>query len=195
MKTLNDLTGKTFGSWKVIKRAKNRSKSDHHAYWLCKCECGRISTVRGSALVTGQSISCGCSRGTHNMTNTRLFNIWQNIRGRTKNPNNQDYKDYGGRGIKICPEWDNDFMNFYNWAIENDYSDNLSIDRIDVNGNYEPSNCRWATPIQQGRNKRNNLLITYKNETHCLSEWEEILGIDRRTLSNRFKRGVDLCKP
>lgn len=89
--------------------------------------------------------------------------------------NAKSYKHYGGRGITVCEEWRNSFEAFYEWAMANGYSDSLTLDRIDVNGNYEPSNCRWATMKEQNNNKRNNRNITYKGETHTLAQWIEIL--------------------
>lgn len=97
------------------------------------------------------------------------------------------YGDYGGRGIKVCDEWRDDFMNFYNWSMNNNYNDNLTIDRIDVDGDYEPLNCRWVTSKENGRNKRNNKNYTINGETHCLSEWCEILGLNYRTVQGRLR--------
>ena len=96
------------------------------------------------------------------------------------------YMDYGGRGITVCKEWLDSFQAFYDWAMANGYADDLTIDRIDVDGNYEPSNCRWATRKQQGNNKRSNVLITYGEETHTLAEWAEKVGIKRTTLVSRL---------
>ena len=106
---------------------------------------------------------------------------------RCENENIERYDIYGGRGIEVCKEWKEDFLNFYNWAINNGYKDNLSIDRIDVNGNYEPNNCRWATAKEQARNMRTNVNLTYNGETHCISEWAEITGIKASTIRYRIK--------
>ena len=122
------------------------------------------------------------------MTNTRLFRIWQNIITRCTNINCSEFNIYGGRGITICDDWKNDFIAFKDWAINNGYSDNLSIDRIDVNGNYEPSNCRWADRKTQARNTRVNHFYTYKGETKTIAEWAEIKGIKYKCLWNRIKR-------
>lgn len=118
--------------------------------------------------------------------NARLYNIWRNMKQRCYNKNHAKYKNYGGRGIQVCDEWRTDFMLFYNWAINNGYKDNLTIDRIDVNGNYEPDNCRWATPKQQSRNTTKNRYYTINNETHCLSEWCEILNLNYKTIYARI---------
>lgn len=102
---------------------------------------------------------------------------------------NHDYKNYGARGIAVCDEWRNDFMAFYNWSMANGYNDTLTIDRIDVNGNYEPNNCRWCNMKQQARNRRNNIYFTYNGETHCLTDWCEILGLNRKTIYERLRHG------
>ena len=111
------------------------------------------------------------------------------MRQRCKNKNVPEYKRYGERGIAVCDEWENSFESFYVWAINNGYADNLSIDRIDVNGNYEPSNCRWATPSEQARNKRDNHLLEYKGEKKMLIEWSEILGFNYRMVKSRLQSG------
>lgn len=122
----------------------------------------------------------------------RIYKLWSHLKDRCYCKNNKDYKHYGNRGITICESWKHNFINFYSWALSNGYSDNLSIDRIDVNGNYEPDNCRWVTAKQQARNRRNNKFITYNGETHCISEWAEIIGIERKCLEYRVRKWNDL---
>ena len=111
------------------------------------------------------------------------------MKSRCYTESNSDYKDYGGRGISICDEWLNDFVSFYNWSMNNSYSDGLSIDRIDVNGNYEPSNCRWATNKEQANNKRTNMFCTINGETKTLKEWSEERGIIYNTVRHRLALG------
>lgn len=129
---------------------------------------------------------------------TRLHRIWVGLRSRCNSPTNPDYPRYGGRGISVSQEWDT-YVNFKEWAMKNGYSDELSIDRIDVNGNYEPSNCRWTTTSEQAINRRNNHFITYNGETHTVSEWASILGISEATLHSRLRAGMNedeaLTKP
>ena len=166
-------------------------------YYLCSCDCGKTNIVEKSHLKSGIVQSCGCLREErlvnackkHGMKHTRIYDMWANIKSRCFNEKDPCFKHYGGRGISMCKEWENDFTAFYNWAMDNGYKDSLSIDRINNNGNYNPSNCRFATKIEQGRNRRTNRLITYKGKTHCISEWAEMLGINQSTLYYRFRRG------
>lgn len=161
MGKFKDLTGQKFGKLIVIKKV---SKDKYgHTMWLCECDCGNKKIVLGKCLRNGATRSCGCYHKKqvsklnlkHGKSNLRIHKIWSNIKQRCFNKNNLRYQYYGARGITICDEWKEDFMSFYNWAMTNGYKDNLSIDRIDVNGNYEPSNCRWATQSEQNANTRN----------------------------------------
>ena len=127
-------------------------------------------------------------RGRHGMRGTKLYHIWVGLSGRCLNPKNKDYKYYGGRGITVCDEWRKP-ENFFGWAFLNGYSVDLSIDRIDTNKGYYPDNCRWVTQTEQQRNKRNNRLIEYNGETHCVAEWAEITGMAKQTIDYRLKSG------
>lgn len=192
-----DLTGKRFGRLTVIKQEGYDKR--RHALWLCKCQCGNEKTIRGSDLLHSGTISCGCLKKesakkqmtTHGKTNTRLYPIWRGMRARCYHETSPFYNEYGGRGITMCEAWENDFMAFYNWAYENGYDENApkgecTLDRIDVNGNYEPSNCRWVSMEIQNKNKRKCMLITYNGETHTLPEWAKITGINYMTLRRRI---------
>lgn len=196
-----DLTGKKFGRLTVLELhhkeqcyAKNGTKNGNRYYYLCLCDCGNKTVVRGSHLQYGKILSCGCylkkrrveSNIIHNLSTSRIYRIWRNIKRRCFYKKSIRYASYGGRGITICNEWLNDFMNFYNWAINNGYTDNLSIDRINVNGNYEPSNCRWVDIKTQQRNTTQNHLITYNGETHCIAEWAEKYNISYAVLHARL---------
>lgn len=194
MPPLKDLTGQKFGRWTVIARAEN---GDRHTAWVCQCECGTNKVVEGMSLKNGDSKSCGCYHAemmsekftTHGKSHRiRLYKTWANMKLRCFNPNTKCYEHYGGRGITVCDEWLK-FEPFYEWAMANGYTDDLTIDRIDANGNYEPSNCRWATMTEQARNKRQNTHFTYAGETHTISEWAQITGLSRTTIRSRIKRG------
>lgn len=194
MTRLNDLTGKRFGMWSVIERADNDSYGK--ARWKCICDCGNVSIVSSGNLISGKSKCCGCERKAktikistkHGMCHERIYRIYRGMVSRCNNKNNYSFKNYGGRGISVCDNWlgDSGFENFYKWSIENGYSEELTIDRIDVNGNYEPDNCRWTTVNQQANNMRTNRVYVFNNESHTLSEWAKISGINYLTLRSRI---------
>lgn len=162
---------------------------------LCKCDCGKTKIVDLKHLRCEEIKSCGCMKkgnlkhGFGDYHN-KLYKTWRGMRERCNSPYCRIYGRYGGRGIRVCPEWDNDFLAFREWALNNGYSDDLTIDRIDVNGNYEPSNCRWTTNKQQANNRRTNILITYNGETHTISEWSDITGIKYWNIIQRYRRGL-----
>ncbi len=128
----------------------------------------------------------------YGLRNTRLYGIWNGIKQRCNNPNRPKYKSYGGRGIKVCNEWNTSFKSFYDWAMANGYRDDLTIDRIDVNGNYEPSNCRWTSLKEQSYNKTTSKFISYNGEVKTLAEWAQEYGIKYGTLFYRIKNGWDI---
>lgn len=191
MRIKNEI-GNQYGRLLVIGRAENCKQGQ--AQWECLCDCGKTCVVSGSNLRRGKQISCGCYGREVNAKNDvptelrqgRIYRIWQRMISRCTNPRNSRYYTYGARGIKVCDEWTNDYMKFHEWAIENGYSDNLSIDRIDNDGNYEPSNCRWATNTQQVRNTSKTVFITYNGEKRPLTEWCEMLHLKRSTVYARL---------
>jgi hypothetical protein len=143
-KRIKDLTGKRFSKLTVLEFVGVRY---HEAQWLCECDCGNKTTVSGHALRRGTTKSCGCYKleyvTKHGMKYTRLYEKWNHMLERCRNPKNPSYKRYGGRGISVCDEWKESFENFRDWALNNGYDDSLSIDRIDVNGNYCTENCKF----------------------------------------------------
>ncbi|MGL5713489.1 MAG: NUMOD1 domain-containing DNA-binding protein [Paraclostridium sp.] len=144
------------------------------------------------------STNCGCIQNekirtrmtTHGMSSTKLYRVWRGIKTRCQNPNSKSYCDYGERGISVCEEWDENFLVFYKWAYDNGYEESkVEIDRIDVNGNYEPNNCRWISKKKNANNKRNSKYITIKGVTKTASEWSEEIGISVSTFLSRYNKG------
>ncbi len=195
MSKIINLIGKRFERLIVIERSENIKE---RVAWKCQCDCGNTKIVTSQDLKHKKVKSCGCLRKEtacinnrktikHNKTNTRLYRIWQGIKSRCYYNKNLEYKNYGARGIKICDEWLHDFMNFYDWAMQNGYKEELTIDRINVDGNYEPNNCRWVTYRIQENNRKNNKIIEYKNKKYTLSQLSDFLKIPYATLSWRIK--------
>lgn len=177
-----DLTNKKFTRLTAICRTDNNT---YEPMWKCQCDCGKIKIVRARNLLSGTTKSCGClqkeivknANTTHGKSNTRLFNIWQNIKRRCYNKNYKYYSYYGGKGIIMCEEWKNSFQAFYEWSIKNDYSDTLTIDRINSDKNYEPSNCRWVNRLVQQNNRKSNHKFTINGETKTIMEWCKIYNV------------------
>lgn len=185
-----DLVDEKFGKLTVIDMFRNNNRT----YCVCLCECGNVKTISQSHLRSGDTKSCGCWQkdharilfSKHKKSSCQLYNVWQSMKQRCANVNNKRYKDYGGRNIKVCSEWLHNFQLFYYWAINNGYKDGLTIDRINVDGDYEPSNCRWVDQNKQQNNRRNNVLINYKGDVKTLSQWSRHLGINLGTLNKRI---------
>lgn len=188
-----DLTGMKFGRLTVIRRAPN-SPSSPTTRWFCICECGNETISYASRLKDGTTVSCGCygrekvreAAIKHGGRSTRLYHIWSMIKQRTNNPKHTAYNHYGGRGIQMCNEWQNDFTAFRDWALNAGYTDLLSIDRIDNDGNYEPSNCRWVEAREQNRNQRQNIKLEFNGKSQLMIDWARELGITEQALFRRI---------
>lgn len=204
MNKINDLTGKKIFKLTVISRCDDyvSPKGKRLTRWLCKCDCGNEIKVTSVNLKKGHTKSCGCLKSiatieknkTHELSKTRVYHIWQDIKKRCYNKKSKCFKRYGGRGITMYKEWLENPKSFYDWSINNGYNENLSIDRINVNGNYEPSNCRWATLEEQANNKRTNRMIEYNGETHTMAEWAHLYNIKYKLLFSRLKKGWSIEK-
>lgn len=172
-----DLTGQKFGRLTVLSRAEN-SKCGR-VMWNCICDCGNHAKVSSNRLKQGETKSCGCLRksDTKNYSGKkelRLYRIWNSMNNRCRPKYDGRYGDYVIRGITVCDEWLHDFQAFYEWAMANGYSDDLTLDRKDNDGNYCPENCRWITRKEQANNTRRNHYVTYNGETHTIAEWATI---------------------
>lgn len=186
-----DLINTRFGNLVVLGRFLKEDIKDRHTYWLCLCDCGEEVVARGDGLTSGTTVSCGCSlsavRQTHGMTKTPTYSTWHSMKDRCLNPKGKDWKNYGGRGIKVCDRWSTSFENFLEDMGEKPKG--MTLDRIDVNGNYEPSNCKWSNLKEQNRNRRSNRIICVNDECLCIQAWEDKLNLPRGTLYNRLKLG------
>lgn len=209
---VKDLTNQKLGKLTVIER--NGSNKYGRALWLCNCDCGTKNiTILGKYLLNGDTQSCGCIKkedgNRKGKSKTRLYGIWRHILKRCYNENHVHYDKYGGKGVVVCDEWrdePNGFFNFEKWAIDNGYQHHVkiygekdtTIDRIDVDGNYEPLNCRWADSETQANNKNTNRYVTINGVTKTLSQWSRESGIKFTTLHRRVSHNWDendLLKP
>lgn len=199
-----DLTGQRFGMLTVIEKVENKNG---RVTWKCKCDCGGIRISNANNIKSGKVKSCGCMVKNnripdyaihpykHKMSKTRIYRIWANMRNRCEDKNSQEYSLYGGRGIRVCDEWlgEHGSENFIKWAYENGYDENVpygecTIDRIDVNGNYEPSNCKWSTAKEQANNRRTNLVYEYNGKKKTLMQWCELYNKKYYLVRQRIRR-------
>lgn len=193
--TYDDLTGRRFG--RLV--AQKHFIKDHMSWWVCVCDCGNSHVTRANALKRGMVRSCGClakdwgiygkAHQKHGLTHHPLYRVFHSMKDRCFRQTDPEFHNYGNRGITICSEWINDPKEFIRWASDNGYKKGLSIDRIDTNGPYSPDNCRFVSMKQQGRNKRNNRLLTLNGQTHCVAEWAEILQVPLSRLKRRVASG------
>ena len=198
-----DLSGRKIGRLHVDKRIGRGSH--HETFYKCTCECGNIVYVNAASLRSGSTKSCGClarelnktrihinTNKKHGYAGTKLYKVWKNMRNRCHNPKYAYYHQYGGRGIKICDEWDNPdtgSTNFIHWALESGYEEGLTLDRIDNDGNYCPENCRWVSMKHQDNNRSSNHYVQIERWVFSLSIWADITGNDIKNIRNRIQRG------
>lgn len=189
-----DHSGEKFGEWTIIE------KIDTEKY-LAKCSCGTEKIVFYNNLKRGLSTNCGCIQNekcrkrmtTHGKSKSKIYMVWAGMKRRCYNPNQKSYPDYGGRGIKMCDDWKENFESFYKWSMENGYIEGeVEIDRIDVNGNYCPENCRWISKKKNMNNKRNNTIVKYRNKNYTLSELADKFDIKEGLIIERLQRGWDI---
>lgn len=193
MAHLKDEIGNRYGSLLVVSRAENHGT---RAAWACKCDCGNTTIVAGKTLRSGLTRSCGHTRHdgktfTHGMTHTELYRRWSDMKTRCLYSKREEWDRYGGRGITFCEEW-NDFEPFMEWALSNGYEQGLSLDRIDVNGNYCPENCRWIPKERQARNTSKTVYVVFDGEQVPLRDVCERSGADFRRTYWRIRKGWNL---
>jgi len=203
---MRNLTGMRFGRLVVqsFNHTERSGKKAYHYFWNCKCDCGKTVSTRADALNAGRTISCGCyqverrikANTKHGKCHTRLHRIWTGMKQRCYNPNSNGYKNYGGRGIKVCEKWLNNFSNFYHWALTSGYSENLTIDRIENDEDYSPDNCQWTTLEKQqavGKKRENTryVFIEHEGKRLSLEGWSLLLGGNHGLVSSRIKNGMD----
>lgn len=194
---MNNMIGKQYGRLTVLSFIGRNKQYD--SLWECKCKCGTIKVIRGGVLKNGHTQSCGClhkdntsvAKTTHGLIkdNYKLYKVWIGMKQRCYNSKCSSYKNYGQRGIKLCENWVHSFENFHSWSLANGYSEGLTIERENVNGNYEASNCSWIVKERQSANRRNSIFITFNGLTKTSSEWSEITGIPTIVLTQRIRRG------
>lgn len=198
-----ELSGEKFGKLLVLKRVESDRLGK--SQWLCKCDCGNEHITTGSRLAHNKVKSCGCiqkevarsKKTKHGLSSHKLYSIRKEMISRTTNPKNKRYEKYGGRGIKVCDEWldkESGLINFYNWSMKNGYKEGLSIDRINNDGDYKPSNCRWTTNDTQANNKTTSKYVTYNGKTQTIKEWSDELGYSRSLIADRLRLGWDVEK-
>lgn len=197
-----NLEGQKFNRLLVVNLLERRDKNGARL-WNCICDCGNTVVVSTDRLRSGWTKSCGCfQRDTviennkarahyQDVNNARLYRIWKGMIARTIYPSQDSYENYGGKGITVCKEWINDYLMFESWALNNGYSDELSIDRIDGNKNYSPSNCRWADRTTQNNNQKSNINLSIGDLTMSIAQWAKFLGVPKSRLYWRRRRGYN----
>lgn len=188
-----DLTGLRFGRLKVI--SEYGLSKQQNTTWLCLCDCGNIKIANSSYLITKTTMSCGCLRReksikrftTHGKSKTRLYNIWASMKQRCYDKNSDSYNSYGRKGIIVCDDWKK-YQGFESWALENGYNNHLTIDRINVYGNYFPENCQWISFYENRKKHRNSIMLNYDGRIEPLKTWCDILGLPTQTVRRYYHK-------
>lgn len=189
-----------YGRLTVVSEVKINVGNRNRMFVNCVCDCGKEIQIRKDCLQRGDSRSCGClkkeqdkknlGRATHKKSNTRLYKIWLGMKARCNNENVECYSRYGGRGIKVCEEWNSSFEPFEKWALENGYNTKMTIDRIDNEKGYSPTNCRWLTNKEQCNNRRTTNKIMFKGKEMSLMQIHETTGVSYDILRRRYRKGI-----
>lgn len=204
MSKVDSLEGKRFGRLVVLRRAEDKKRKDgrKQSMWHCRCDCGNEKNIYSYSLLSGVTTSCGCYHNenlskissTHGLSKTRIYRIYCNMKNRCYNPNNSSYENYGGRGIKLCDEWlgEHGAENFIKWSMSHGYKDSLTIDRIKVNKNYSPDNCRWITKAEQTNNTRRTVWVEICGIKKPLKQWTNFMGWKYAKHSMKHERGKEI---
>ena len=184
------MSGMRFSKLTVLYRSADRGRGKKPiTKWVCQCDCGNLSTVRTACLLNGHKSSCGCRHKKHGYSHReRLYSVWENMRRRCFDRRNKRWNNYGGRGIRVCSEW-NDYRVFREWALSHGYHEGLTIDRVDVNGDYSPENCRFADAKTQANNTTRNRYIEYNGTMYTMAQLADHLGLSYASLQHRIERG------
>lgn len=185
-----DLTGMNINGLTFVKRTNEKAGSTYK--WVVECYCGVKFITNPTSIKLNKTLSCGCSRKKHGDSTTRLYGIWNGMRHRCLDKKHISYHRYGGRGIKVCEEWDESYENFKEWAINNGYQEEFSIDRIDNNKNYSPSNCKWSSIKEQCNNRENNNKLTFNGVNKTVAEWSVETGLPYHTIHKRILYGWEV---
>lgn len=189
-----DYIGKQYNRLKILELSRMGNGVPLKA--ICRCDCEKIIICNLDHVKRGLTKSCGCLRSdiltdrnlSHGKSRTKLYRKWAGMKTRCYNENENNYKDYGGRGILICDEWKNNYLNFYNWAMDNGYNENLTIERKNVDGNYCPDNCKWATPKEQMNNMRKSVYYEHNGKIQTMSQWADEYNIEYATFAQRLRK-------
>jgi hypothetical protein len=187
------ISGQKYNRWTAVCYSHNAATGN--IFWQFICECGISKSVSAHRVISGHSKSCGCLRKeapfnvTHGLRKHPLYPVWSAMKRRCYNKKSENYHDYGGRGIIVCPEWKDSFLSFYNDMADGYIKGEVELDREDVNGDYKKSNCRWATMIQGANNKRTSKYLSHNGIVRTISEWGRYLGVRDNTIGNRMRKG------